>query len=649
MSDAQQSPQHGSVPPVSVWLLFLSIVASAFYLGPAHNLHVFSLTAALLAAWLVAAVRWSGWTGFQPISLLAIAYLAWLLISPAWSIYPHISWLHALTLAALPVSFLAWPLQGDSDASWRKLWRALVVAGAFLAVWAAVDYVYFHERAHGPFNDPNAFGALLNMLLLPLTYQYFRGETPRGFSPKVVLGIALLLIAALFMSQSRGALLALALTLPLAAWAARGIAGARPRIIRFLALAAFAYLAVGWSPAIRSPEPQSGIPSQPAAYIQADASVRERLLLWEGTWKIFVNEGAPIIGTGLGTFKTLYAAYRSPMDTSAGNFAHNDYLQALQEGGVVLFIFLLLFTVAVPVWLFGRAMARNPSCRDSCGLLLGIAAISLHASVNFIHNVPALILLTGLFLARSWEVAFPAKTSGLLPGKPARAALRAMGIALLLLATVSLVIDGLIFKIYSDSRPWISRLDSTMQFRLSNVLSAVRSSNLAPREWLIWYFVRRAESALTREERLYYCEHAMKEAERFAEYGPGMPFSQFYLARVHIASGDPNRLAPAQALLEEALRRLPTASVIRLELTKLYVRRGEEGKAYEVSKGVKQWASIETDLGSFASLAREVHQLAGRRGDTEEMKRWARVLEELDHPPSAASSLGPRMTKPSGL
>ncbi len=124
-------------------------------------------------------------------------------------------------------------------------------------------------------------------------------------------------------------------------------------------------------------------------------------------WRSGLNQYAdyPVTGSGLGTFKVLYPAYRSSGDVhTAGNYVHNDYIQFLAEGGPLLLLFALSL-IAFLAWLlwglvFGYLKKRQPSQLEPIVLIVAIGSVMVHALMNFtLYNLGNQILL-GCCLAR---------------------------------------------------------------------------------------------------------------------------------------------------------------------------------------------------------------------------------------------------------
>ena len=99
----------------------------------------------------------------------------------------------------------------------------------------------------------------------------------------------------------------------------------------------------------------------------------------------------PLLGWGLGTFTIVYPQFRSFYTSLVVNAAHNDYVQALVETGIVGFTSIVWFVVAV----YRHGLRNLDSWSRSWSRTLGIAAligctgILVHSSFDFNLQIPA--------------------------------------------------------------------------------------------------------------------------------------------------------------------------------------------------------------------------------------------------------------------
>jgi O-antigen ligase len=111
----------------------------------------------------------------------------------------------------------------------------------------------------------------------------------------------------------------------------------------------------------------------------------------------------PVTGTGYLTFRYVLERDRGrvPSYGSASEtwFAHNDFLQTLQELGPVGLAFLLALAW-LPGWMAYRQLAAIPEAQRAVALAAASAttAMACHAMVDFPFYIPACLVLYGALL-----------------------------------------------------------------------------------------------------------------------------------------------------------------------------------------------------------------------------------------------------------
>jgi len=134
---------------------------------------------------------------------------------------------------------------------------------------------------------------------------------------------------------------------------------------------------------------------------RGDALEDGRLPMWRnvlGGVKDF-----PVWGTGYGTFRHVEPLSRQPGDDPTVDYehAHNDYLEALVEGGLLRLV-LSLATVAFVYRLGWRALRRyrgQPGAGLVLGALVGLTTVFLHSAVDFGLHLPAIAFLAAVVCA----------------------------------------------------------------------------------------------------------------------------------------------------------------------------------------------------------------------------------------------------------
>jgi len=119
---------------------------------------------------------------------------------------------------------------------------------------------------------------------------------------------------------------------------------------------------------------------------------KARVSVWGGA--IEMIEEHPFLGTGPGTFTTVYTQYQPPGVTPRYFKAHNDYLHFVSEVGLPLVAVILWMIIAL--YRKGFRKMQNPSrlVRGiTIGALSGITAILVHSIGDFNLHIPANALL----------------------------------------------------------------------------------------------------------------------------------------------------------------------------------------------------------------------------------------------------------------
>jgi O-antigen ligase len=379
-------------------LIIIILLASFTVTGPA-TAGIVWLWAGLSAWYALEKPLWP--KGKLP--LLMLIFLLWITTSIWWSQFPYSSWNTVLIFSALPISFIAWQLTPNPDEVWVKL-KTAFVAGTWIVSLMGIYQAAFLglPRAFGPVTDPNVYACLLNLIWFPLLSAFFKASTnPTENSnfTRIILGISLLLVSlAFFAASSRGATLSWLLLMPLAFFAFKDLYGFRQNAVIALSIVLLSYLVITTITQINLTDRTS------LQFLENDASVSVRLVIWHSTIDMFLTH--PWIGTGLGTWGDFYPAYRQALDNStAGYYAHNDYLQIAQEGGIVtvaLFISIFFFLASLTFNTISSAKRQSIKI-ENIGLMLGVMAAYMHAAVNFIFYLIYINIIVGIYAARVWQ------------------------------------------------------------------------------------------------------------------------------------------------------------------------------------------------------------------------------------------------------
>jgi len=120
-----------------------------------------------------------------------------------------------------------------------------------------------------------------------------------------------------------------------------------------------------------------------------EATLGERRIVARDTLRIFLDH--PWLGTGLGSFGTVYPRYRSFASDLDWDHAHNDYAEALSETGIAgglaiaaslgLFLFLAFRHL--------RERLDHGAGWIALGAALGCCGLLVHSLVDFNLHIPA--------------------------------------------------------------------------------------------------------------------------------------------------------------------------------------------------------------------------------------------------------------------
>jgi O-antigen ligase len=204
-----------------------------------------------------------------------------------------------------------------------------------------------------------------------------------GFAGLLLYGFASVLMGvSLVMTRSRSALGAFLVASLLASWLVlKRLRSVKARIV---AVGAFVVLFGGVAA-------RAGVDALFSKLTESSAgisSVGGRVGAWQDTARIIGD--FPVTGTGFNTYGRAMVMYERSKDLHF-NEAHNDYLQILAEGGLLVGV-----PVAVALLIFARAIHRRflEAPRDGTtywvriGSVIGLIAIALQSGVEFSLQMP---------------------------------------------------------------------------------------------------------------------------------------------------------------------------------------------------------------------------------------------------------------------
>ncbi|MGH9531161.1 MAG: O-antigen ligase family protein [Terriglobales bacterium] len=368
--------------------------------GAVESWSIFALEAGAIVLFLLWAAR--QWTEREVVletsplfgPLLAVAAIWFIQLGIGRSAYPYETLQEGFLYGcyALLVFLSAQYFRGEKRL--KRLAVALSVFGFLFALFAVIqdftgnDKIYWLRQPrstawiYGSYVNHNHYAGLIELLIpFPLILcmsRWFRD------SRRLLFGFAAVVMgASIFMSLSRGGMVAfLVQLLFLAACVAFRKQKALVAILFGIVLVIGGLLfwlgqqsALGRLESLRDPMSR-GVGASRIRVAQ------DCLRMWRDR---------PLLGWGLGTFVTVFPAYRSSPGSTVMNAAHNDYLEFLVETGALGLVALLWFLYRV--YARGLASARlwNKGVSDAIrfAALLGCTGILTHGLVDFNLHIPA--------------------------------------------------------------------------------------------------------------------------------------------------------------------------------------------------------------------------------------------------------------------
>ncbi len=264
--------------------------------------------------------------------------------------------------------------------------RTIVLVETYASTWLYKQYYIYHwPRPIGPSNDPN-YEALSLVIAVPLAIWLARQEV-RPLWKWIGRVCSPILIFAVFVSQSRGALLAL-VVMTVLAWM-----NSRHKFRLAVGFAAAATLLLAISPNQMIQRIQD-IQFQGTAKSGAGESTRVRVELARSG--IHMMESHPVFGVGLGQFKSFEFHYNSILEELEPDpkVAHNTYVQLGAEGGIP--------TLALYLAILAVTLAICRSAQKSPGVPEDIAALALSFQIGLIGIMVAEFFLTAQYIKGVW-------------------------------------------------------------------------------------------------------------------------------------------------------------------------------------------------------------------------------------------------------
>lgn len=340
---------------------------------------------ALVALWMLRRARSPQSITHSKVNIPIFLFLLLAANSFAFAAYKHDSFFALLRLAGY-VGIYYTVLGAFNHAMRRRIVVLAVAIGTALAFYGILQYIgvlprdwwFPPEFLSATYVNHNHFAGYLELSLPAAVAVAAMRRKPFFAIASVVM------LAALLLTQSRGAWLSAGFSLSVMAAAmirrsapANRIYGTLIVLLLALSLSALLYFGKDMVS-----ERVSAATDMTAREISSDT----RLLIWNGTVRMILAH--PFAGNGIGNYVWAFPRYRPPGLNVVANAAHNDYLQMASEMGVLAPLLMAwIFAVLIKS---GLVAGRSPY---ALGCATGVLALALHGMVDFNFHIPANMLL----------------------------------------------------------------------------------------------------------------------------------------------------------------------------------------------------------------------------------------------------------------
>lgn len=567
----------------------------------------------------------------SPIGITLSLLLIWSALSLLWSQVTYVSQLYFWWTNGFILTFYGFSLLKDKQLAWQLLWLAFLCAGCTLSAYALFEFIVLEQAPNAMLLNKNSLAALLNLIVLPSAAYYLIGKRALCCLPPIAsLAVVFLLTLCIAVISSRGATIGLSVGLAvLASLSFRKIPS--KRIVILLTTVLISYLLIDL---VVNPRVSATLASL-ADPVEASNS---RVLIW--TQALQMLQHAPVLGIGLGIFWLYWPQFRAPADTSAGFYAHNDYLQIwIELGGVGL----ILFVAVLVAITFGlrRLMQAKTAPADvkivGTGIYCALISTYMHSLFTFNFYILPILIMFGVLLGRFYQLVYqynPARQwSGTLPAHCPLGLVRVMIALAVIFPLLFLTTYAMSYQLYQRAIVLAETGD------LPAAESMLRQAARVSPNWDLPYVAHADLISQTLpelierhpEEAKTYFTQALSDLARAEENNP-------LRAQVHMVKGDLYRRATqlagtqwyanAKTAYQTALQLDPRLFTARMALVQLLTLKEDRQYAAKVIvQGMQYWYPDSPRIVPFYQLAAE-NQL--QLGNTHQAQSILAKIQEIN-------------------
>ena len=322
---------------------------------------------------------------YLPAALFFLLILAQILLRT--TAYSYVTQYEAMRYLSYGIVMLVAAEYVQEETVRKQVVLAMIAFGTAYTIFALVQELAANGKIfwlHRPQFGGGIFGSYVNRnhyaglieMLVPFPLVVSMGHLIKKEKRAIVGFCAILMASTIFLSRSRGGMIAFALQIVLFAvltlWQRRN-----PRVAGTLAVVCLLVLIflfiIGKGHVLGRLQ---------------DLAPGTRLTMTLDCLKLYAKR--PVLGWGLGTFPVVYPKYRSFYTSLFINEAHNDYAQLLAEMGTLGFALMVWFLARLYRyrWASSRRWEFKWDGALSLAALLGCSGILLHSFVDFNLHIP---------------------------------------------------------------------------------------------------------------------------------------------------------------------------------------------------------------------------------------------------------------------
>jgi O-antigen ligase len=280
--------------------------------------------------------------------------------------------------------------------TWRRVGIAVLVFGFILSFLSILQFFWNPNRIiwvghdlatpFGPYVDHDHYAGLME-LVIPISACYVLSR-PKHDPLNGILWFGVLVpIVSLLLTGSRGGVVSVLVEIAILGWIViwrNPLPGRRVRIVvtglALLAVAAVFFWLVPKYVLTRLGTVNNYVP---------ESSAGNRPALWRDSLGIFRDH--PLVGAGMGSFVTVYPPHQTAVSDLLIEHAHNDYVEALTETGLLGEV-LILATLALFIpnmFMNLRVQLKYEPGWIQLGAAIACCGMIIHSFVDFNLQIPA--------------------------------------------------------------------------------------------------------------------------------------------------------------------------------------------------------------------------------------------------------------------